>query len=196
MAHLRSEPNKQYQCALLVLLRFQQDQIRFANPNPLSSSSSSTKPDFSGSSSAPQPKTEERSSSPFTVANLYIPIAIHRPILRVFSFFDRTGTSQEVVYIKVLRKMGRIEKLRNVRESMSALFPLSPKMWQEWAKDEASLSDGSAGEGEDGQGEKERKKKKKKKKKKKNGDDADAVGSGGDGVKEKVMHSTLWRWRW
>ncbi|XXG39422.1 hypothetical protein AAC387_Pa01g0384 [Persea americana] len=48
-----------------------------------------------------------------------------------------------VQYIRVLRKMGDIEKLRKARESMSALFPLSPKMWQEWAKDEASLSDGS-----------------------------------------------------
>ncbi|XP_077224012.1 EMBRYO DEFECTIVE 140 isoform X2 [Tasmannia lanceolata] len=48
-----------------------------------------------------------------------------------------------VQYIKAMRKLGRIEKLREARESMSELFPLSPTMWQEWAKDEASLSTGS-----------------------------------------------------
>ncbi|XP_058089960.1 uncharacterized protein LOC131236659 isoform X2 [Magnolia sinica] len=48
-----------------------------------------------------------------------------------------------VQYIKSLRKLGHIEKLRQARESMNALFPLSPTMWQEWAKDEASLSTGS-----------------------------------------------------
>lgn len=47
-----------------------------------------------------------------------------------------------VQYIKLLRKMGEIEKLRQARETMSAIFPLTPAMWQEWAKDEASLSSG------------------------------------------------------
>ncbi|GMP39582.1 hypothetical protein CsSME_00010359 [Camellia sinensis var. sinensis] len=47
-----------------------------------------------------------------------------------------------VQYIRVLRKKGDIEKLRKAREAMSELFPLSPAMWQEWAKDETSLSSG------------------------------------------------------
>ncbi|KAJ9159110.1 hypothetical protein P3X46_024637 [Hevea brasiliensis] len=48
-----------------------------------------------------------------------------------------------VQYIKLLRKMGEIEKLRQARENMNAVFPLTPAMWQEWAKDEASLSIGA-----------------------------------------------------
>ncbi|CAI0376799.1 unnamed protein product [Linum tenue] len=47
--------------------------------------------------------------------------------------------------IKLLRRMGELEKLRQAREAMNALFPLTPSMWQEWAKDEASLSSGAAG---------------------------------------------------
>ncbi|KAF7842834.1 squamous cell carcinoma antigen recognized by T-cells 3 [Senna tora] len=47
-----------------------------------------------------------------------------------------------VQYIKLLRRMGDIEKLRKARETMSELFPLSPAMWQEWTKDEASLDTG------------------------------------------------------
>ncbi|MED6158347.1 hypothetical protein PIB30_031977 [Stylosanthes scabra] len=46
-------------------------------------------------------------------------------------------------YIKLLRKMGDVEKLRASREAMSELFPLSPAMWQEWIKDELSLNTGS-----------------------------------------------------
>lgn len=38
--------------------------------------------------------------------------------------------------------MGEIEKLRQARESMSELFPLTPAMWQEWARDESSLTSG------------------------------------------------------
>ncbi|GAB2283950.1 hypothetical protein Dimus_018431 [Dionaea muscipula] len=44
-----------------------------------------------------------------------------------------------VQYIRLLRKMGEIEKLRQARETMSEIFPLTPAMWQEWAKDETSL---------------------------------------------------------
>ena len=43
-------------------------------------------------------------------------------------------------YIQCLRKSGNIEKLRVAREEMNKYFPLTPKMWQEWAKDEISLS--------------------------------------------------------
>ncbi|KAK9678015.1 hypothetical protein RND81_11G182000 [Saponaria officinalis] len=48
-----------------------------------------------------------------------------------------------VQYIQLLRKMGEIEKLRQAREAMSQIFPLTPQMWQEWAKDELTMSTGS-----------------------------------------------------
>ncbi|OVA19144.1 RNA recognition motif domain [Macleaya cordata] len=48
-----------------------------------------------------------------------------------------------IQYIKSLRKLGDIEKLRQARESMNAIFPLTPSMWSEWAKDEASLATGN-----------------------------------------------------
>nr|CAB3481900.1 unnamed protein product [Digitaria exilis] len=44
-----------------------------------------------------------------------------------------------VQYIQCLRKSGNIEKLRAAREEMNKYFPLTPKMWQEWAKDEITL---------------------------------------------------------
>ncbi|MCD7458196.1 hypothetical protein HAX54_037515 [Datura stramonium] len=47
-----------------------------------------------------------------------------------------------IQYIKALRKQGDIEKLRQAREAMSAIFPLSSEMWQEWIKDEISLCSG------------------------------------------------------
>jgi len=43
-------------------------------------------------------------------------------------------------YIKLLRKTANLEKLRQAREAMSAIFPLSPSLWLEWARDEASLA--------------------------------------------------------
>lgn len=43
-------------------------------------------------------------------------------------------------YIQCLRKSGNIEKLRAAREEMNKYYPLTPKMWLEWAKDEISLS--------------------------------------------------------
>ncbi|KAG2576290.1 hypothetical protein PVAP13_6NG016074 [Panicum virgatum] len=45
-----------------------------------------------------------------------------------------------VQYIQCLRKSGNIEKLRAAREEMNKYYPLTPKMWLEWAKDEISLS--------------------------------------------------------
>uniref|UniRef100_A0A1J3I6W5 Squamous cell carcinoma antigen recognized by T-cells 3 n=1 Tax=Noccaea caerulescens TaxID=107243 RepID=A0A1J3I6W5_NOCCA len=45
-----------------------------------------------------------------------------------------------VQYIKLLRKTANLEKLRQAREAMSAIFPLSPSLWLEWARDEASLA--------------------------------------------------------
>ncbi|KAH9287575.1 hypothetical protein KI387_031692, partial [Taxus chinensis] len=48
-----------------------------------------------------------------------------------------------VQYIKALRKYSHVEKLQIAREAMSSLFPLSPAMWQEWAKDETCLNSSS-----------------------------------------------------
>ncbi|KAJ6700516.1 PRE-MRNA PROCESSING PROTEIN PRP39-RELATED, partial [Salix koriyanagi] len=45
-----------------------------------------------------------------------------------------------VQYIKLLRKMGEIDKLKQAREAMNNVFPLSSDMWRDWAKDEASIS--------------------------------------------------------
>ncbi|XP_057785379.1 uncharacterized protein LOC131002911 [Salvia miltiorrhiza] len=45
-----------------------------------------------------------------------------------------------VQYIKALRKQGDIEKLSQAREAMSLLFPLTPEMWREWAKDQTTIS--------------------------------------------------------
>lgn len=47
-----------------------------------------------------------------------------------------------VQYIRALRKKGDVEKLRRAREAMNALFPLSPELWREWARDETALSSG------------------------------------------------------
>ncbi|KAK4799960.1 hypothetical protein SAY86_025325 [Trapa natans] len=47
-----------------------------------------------------------------------------------------------VQYIKLLRRMGDIQKIRTAREAMSSLFPLTPATWQEWAQDEAFLNSG------------------------------------------------------
>ncbi|KAL6495053.1 hypothetical protein OROGR_030972 [Orobanche gracilis] len=52
------------------------------------------------------------------------------------------GHSSHTKYIKILRKQGDIEKLRQARETMGSLFPLSPEMWREWAKDEITMSSG------------------------------------------------------
>lgn len=42
--------------------------------------------------------------------------------------------------IQLWRKLGNIEKLRESRQTMDQYFPLSSKMWQEWANDEANLN--------------------------------------------------------
>ncbi|GFP80445.1 squamous cell carcinoma antigen recognized by t-cells 3 [Phtheirospermum japonicum] len=54
-----------------------------------------------------------------------------------------TDYDNHVQYIKILRKQGDIEKLRQARETMSSLFPLIPGMWREWAKDETTISSGA-----------------------------------------------------
>ncbi|XP_027353606.1 squamous cell carcinoma antigen recognized by T-cells 3 isoform X2 [Abrus precatorius] len=46
-------------------------------------------------------------------------------------------------YIKLLRRMGDVDKLARARETMSESFPLSPAMWLEWINDELSLNTAS-----------------------------------------------------
>ncbi|KAK7328362.1 hypothetical protein VNO77_22467 [Canavalia gladiata] len=46
-------------------------------------------------------------------------------------------------YIKLLRRMGDVDKLSRAREAMSELFPLSPEMWRQWISDELSLNTAS-----------------------------------------------------
>ncbi|KAE8655298.1 ATP-dependent Clp protease ATP-binding subunit ClpX-like [Hibiscus syriacus] len=53
---------------------------------------------------------------------------------------NHSNYDAHVQYIKLLRRSGEIEKLREARENMNTLFPLSPEMWIDWAKDETSLS--------------------------------------------------------
>uniref|UniRef100_A0A7C8ZJ78 RRM domain-containing protein n=1 Tax=Opuntia streptacantha TaxID=393608 RepID=A0A7C8ZJ78_OPUST len=57
-------------------------------------------------------------------------------------FRNPSNYNAHVQYIRLLRRAGEIDKLRQARESMSQLFPLTPSMWQEWAKDETTLSSG------------------------------------------------------
>lgn len=45
-------------------------------------------------------------------------------------------------YIAALRKSGDLPKVRAARESMNALYPLTPDMWREWTQDEARLVQG------------------------------------------------------
>nr|XP_024368844.1 squamous cell carcinoma antigen recognized by T-cells 3-like isoform X2 [Physcomitrium patens] len=45
-----------------------------------------------------------------------------------------------VNYIDALRKAAELEKLRLARESMNAVFPLTPNMWLEWCEDESRLA--------------------------------------------------------
>lgn len=48
-----------------------------------------------------------------------------------------------VQYIRCLRKLGDFEKLQQARRSMHGIYPLSPNMWQEWAKDESLIGESS-----------------------------------------------------
>ena len=41
--------------------------------------------------------------------------------------------------ISLLRRAGLLEKLREAREAMNAIFPLSPLLWMQWAEDESRL---------------------------------------------------------
>lgn len=43
-------------------------------------------------------------------------------------------------YITLLRKTGDVDKLRKAREVMAEIFPLTPSLWQQWIKDELSLT--------------------------------------------------------
>ncbi|KAH7959395.1 hypothetical protein HPB49_010803 [Dermacentor silvarum] len=41
--------------------------------------------------------------------------------------------------ITFLRNTGNLEKLREAREGMAKIFPLTPELWLEWIKDESTL---------------------------------------------------------
>ena len=41
--------------------------------------------------------------------------------------------------ISLLRRAGLLEKLREAREAMNAIFPLSPLLWMQWTEDESRL---------------------------------------------------------
>ena len=45
-------------------------------------------------------------------------------------------------FFQYIRKLCEIQKLRQAREAMNEIFPLTPAMWQEFARDEASISTG------------------------------------------------------
>ncbi|KAJ8312590.1 hypothetical protein KUTeg_009963 [Tegillarca granosa] len=45
-----------------------------------------------------------------------------------------------VELIKILREMGELERLRNAREKMSELFPLTPELWLDWLRDEIPIA--------------------------------------------------------
>ncbi|KAJ8445792.1 hypothetical protein Cgig2_027873 [Carnegiea gigantea] len=71
--------------------------------------------------------------------------ALQRETLEAELSRNPSNYDAHVQYIRLLRKAGEIDKLRQARESMSQLFPLTPSMWQEWAKDETTLSSGNLG---------------------------------------------------
>ncbi|CAH3157953.1 unnamed protein product [Porites lobata] len=45
-----------------------------------------------------------------------------------------------VQLIKLLRESGDLDRVRNARESMSKIFPLTQELWSEWLKDEMPLA--------------------------------------------------------
>ncbi|XP_077534992.1 spliceosome associated factor 3, U4/U6 recycling protein-like [Haemaphysalis longicornis] len=46
-----------------------------------------------------------------------------------------------IALINYLRGTGNLEKLRDAREAMAKVFPLTPELWLEWIKDESKLCD-------------------------------------------------------
>ncbi|EEC11125.1 conserved hypothetical protein, partial [Ixodes scapularis] len=42
-------------------------------------------------------------------------------------------------FIGYLRKTGNLDKLREAREAMAKIFPLTPELWLDWIKDESKL---------------------------------------------------------
>lgn len=97
------------------------------------------------------PETEKRYQR-FFFFFFFLFILLHAFLLFFFLFYFYVHSLSFTVlpwlggdpfqYIKLLRKMGDVEKLRAAREAMSELFPLTPAMWQEWIKDELSLKTG------------------------------------------------------
>ncbi|KAH9750297.1 EMBRYO DEFECTIVE 140 [Citrus sinensis] len=98
------------------------------NPKPTTKDNSSDSSDASDSDSDSDSESEDEAKQSMELQTLQYQLS-NEP-----SNYD--------THVQVLRKMGEIEKLRQAREAMNEIFPLTPAMWQEWARDEASISTG------------------------------------------------------
>ncbi|KAH9750295.1 EMBRYO DEFECTIVE 140 [Citrus sinensis] len=101
------------------------------NPKPTTKDNSSDSSDASDSDSDSDSESEDEAKQSMELQTLQYQLSN-----------EPSNYDTHVQYIKVLRKMGEIEKLRQAREAMNEIFPLTPAMWQEWARDEASISTG------------------------------------------------------
>ncbi|KAK9217151.1 hypothetical protein WN943_005776 [Citrus x changshan-huyou] len=101
------------------------------NPKPTTKDNSSDSSDASDSDSDSDSDSEDEAKQSMELQTLQYQLSN-----------EPSNYDTHVQYIKVLRKMGEIEKLRQAREAMNEIFPLTPAMWQEWARDEASISAG------------------------------------------------------
>ncbi|KAI5070523.1 hypothetical protein GOP47_0014866 [Adiantum capillus-veneris] len=82
----------------------------------------------SSSSSEEDPLSDDEGESQALLVNLEASLA-QNP----YNF------QEHVAYIQVLRKASMLDRLREARERMSSIFPLTSEMWQMWANDEAHL---------------------------------------------------------
>ncbi|XP_024170815.1 squamous cell carcinoma antigen recognized by T-cells 3 isoform X3 [Rosa chinensis] len=102
-----------------------QPMLDAADQNPNSSSSDSDSDSGSGSDD------EDQAQQNLEIQTLEAELAT-----------NPSNYDAHVQYIQILRKMADIEKLRRAREAMSMLLPLTPSMWQDWAKDELAMGSG------------------------------------------------------
>ncbi|KAH9684447.1 EMBRYO DEFECTIVE 140 [Citrus sinensis] len=98
------------------------------NPKPTTKDNSSDSSDASDSDSDSDSESEDEAKQSMELQTLQYQLS-NEP-----SNYD--------THVQVLRKMGEIEKLRQAREAMNEIFPLTPAMWREWARDETSISTG------------------------------------------------------
>ncbi|KAK9213759.1 hypothetical protein WN944_005744 [Citrus x changshan-huyou] len=101
------------------------------NPKPTTKDNSSDSSDASDSDSDSDSESEDEAKQSMELQTLQYQLSN-----------EPSNYDTHVQYIKVLRKMGEIEKLRQAREAMNEIFPLTPAMWREWARDETSISTG------------------------------------------------------